>query len=155
LVNAIQPLLELLPPDQREADSPGALLAGVLLESATQLRDRSRNILDYSRAERVNKQPTDVRVLIARSRRTLSAALAGADVRENLQLAELVPCAGPLVEQILVNVIDNAAWAAGPGGWIQISTRRDGGNAVIEVTDSGPGVPVNIQDRIFDPFFTT
>jgi signal transduction histidine kinase len=155
LVNAIEPLLDLLPADQRVPDSPGALLAEVALEAASQLRDRSKNILDYSRAERVHKQPADVRQIIARTRRTLAASLAGVEVRESIELDAPISCAAPLIEQVLVNLVDNAAYAAGKGGWVSIAVRRDNSVAVIEVSDSGPGVPANIQHRIFDPFFTT
>jgi len=155
LVNALKPLLDLLPPEERQPESAGALLAEVALEAANQIRERSKNILDYSRAEQVRKRPENIRPLIARAKRTLSAALAGVEVREDIRLDEPVDCAAPLIEQILVNLIDNCAYAAGVGGWIEISARREDKLAVIEVSDSGPGVPAHIQERIFDPFFTT
>ena len=155
LVNALRPLIDLLPADQRVADSPGALLSEVALEAADQIRERSKNILDYSRAERIHKQPADVGLIIARTRRTLAKALEGVEVREDVRLGGLVPCAPPLIEQILVNLVDNAAYAAGRGGWVSIDARREGDLVVIDVSDSGPGVPAHIQERIFDPFFTT
>jgi len=155
LVNAIKPLVDLLPPAQREPDSAGALLSEVALEAAAEIRERSRNILDYSRVERVQKQPADLHAMLARTRRMLASALAEVEVRETIELEGPVPCAMPLIEQILANLLDNAAYAAGRGGWISITARRDGALAVVEVGDSGPGVPANIQDRIFDPFFTT
>ena len=155
LVNALPPLLQLMPSDQREPDSAGAMLAEVALEAAEQIRDRAKNILDFSRAERVTKHPEDVRTLIARARRTLGGQLAGIEVREDVQLDGPLHCAAPLIEQILINLIDNAAYAAGGGGWIQISARRQGTLVVIEIGDSGPGVPANIRDRVFNPFFTT
>jgi len=155
LVNALRPLIDLLPPDQRVPDSPGALLSEVALEAADQIRERSKNILDYSRAERVRKQPADLRLVIARARRTVATALVGVEVREDIKVASPVPCAAPLIEQILVNLIDNAAYAAGPNGWVSIDARREGELVCIEISDSGPGVPVNLQERIFDPFFTT
>ena len=59
--------------------------------------------------------------------------------------------------QAVLNVVMNAhqALERRRGGKIAISTRTDGDQAVIEVTDNGPGVPRELQDRIFDPFFTT
>jgi signal transduction histidine kinase len=154
LVNALHPLFDLLPPEERKPDSAGALLAEVAIEAANQIRERSKNILDYSRAERVSKRTEKVRPLIARAKRTLTAALALVEVREDLQL-DTIECAAPLIEQILVNLIDNAAYAAGVRGWIEIVARRDNGVGVIEIGDSGPGVPPHLQQRIFDPFFTT
>src|SRR5262249_7767807 len=55
LVNALAPLLDMLPEEQRVPDSPGAMLAEVALEAANQIRERSKNILDYARTERVHK----------------------------------------------------------------------------------------------------
>jgi signal transduction histidine kinase len=40
-------------------------------------------------------------------------------------------------------------------GKIRVRTRSDGEFAVVEITDSGTGMPLHIQQRIFDPFFTT
>jgi len=59
--------------------------------------------------------------------------------------------------QAVLNVVMNAhqALERGRDGRIAISTRADGDQAVIEVTDNGPGIPRDLQERIFDPFFTT
>jgi signal transduction histidine kinase len=40
-------------------------------------------------------------------------------------------------------------------GVMEISTNRDGDFVQVRITDSGPGIPEEIQSRIFDPFFTT
>ena len=54
------------------------------------------------------------------------------------------------------NLIINACDAIGAkGGKIQITTRLQNGFVEVKFTDSGPGIPEEIQDRIFEPFFTT
>ena len=40
-------------------------------------------------------------------------------------------------------------------GTLTVRTRRDGDDAVVEIADTGPGVPEGIRTRIFEPFFTT
>lgn len=62
--------------------------------------------------------------------------------------------------QLLMNLGLNARDAVGPEGWIQLKVGREGepgpkGHLVVEVADSGPGVPEALRSRLFEPFFTT
>jgi two-component system NtrC family sensor kinase len=59
------------------------------------------------------------------------------------------------LHQVFMNLITNAAQALGEKGRIKITTVREGGKAVISVTDDGPGIPSDVLPHIFDPFFTT
>jgi two-component system sensor histidine kinase PilS (NtrC family) len=59
------------------------------------------------------------------------------------------------LRQVLWNLLSNAADAAGRGGSVRARVRRVDGMAVLEVEDSGPGIPGDDLQRIFDPFFTT
>lgn len=75
----------------------------------------------------------------------------------------LVPCLPGDLNQALLNLITNAAHAiesaskGGPKklGLLTVATARDGDWAVIQVADTGTGIPESIRNRIFDPFFTT
>jgi signal transduction histidine kinase len=59
------------------------------------------------------------------------------------------------IRQLLLNLIRNAREAMPQGGAVGVTTRTDGGFAVVEVRDTGPGIPHERMQRIFDPFFTT
>ena len=59
------------------------------------------------------------------------------------------------LNQIWVNLIDNALDAIPQGGRIEILANRDRHHVVVRIVDNGPGIPDQIRDRIFDPFFTT
>jgi two-component system, NtrC family, sensor kinase len=62
------------------------------------------------------------------------------------------------LQQVFLNIIDNAIDAVGKSGYIDIRTTRDPGSdreVIIEISDSGPGIPKETLARIFDPFFTT
>jgi signal transduction histidine kinase len=61
------------------------------------------------------------------------------------------------MNQVWTNLIDNAidALEGRDDPVIQIQTETDGEFVVVTITDNGPGVPPDIQDKIFDPFFTT
>jgi signal transduction histidine kinase len=59
------------------------------------------------------------------------------------------------LNQVWTNLIDNAADAVDGHGRIEIRAFSDEGYVIVEVSDSGPGVPRQVKDRIFEPFFTT
>jgi signal transduction histidine kinase len=76
-------------------------------------------------------------------------------VRKSYQPVPLVKCRGGQVQQVFMNLITNAAQAAGPGGAIEIDVRRSADGVCVSVRDDGPGVPLDLVGKIFDPFFTT
>ena len=59
------------------------------------------------------------------------------------------------LQQVFLNLFLNARDAMPNGGWLTVSTRADGDQAVIVVSDSGVGIPAEHLARIYDPFFTT
>jgi signal transduction histidine kinase len=58
------------------------------------------------------------------------------------------------VERVFFNVITNAVEAISGGGEIRIKVRSDSNWALVEIEDTGPGIPFEIRDRIFEPFVT-
>jgi PAS domain S-box-containing protein len=56
------------------------------------------------------------------------------------------------LEQILTNLLNNAAKYTMPGGQIRIAAALEGGEAVVRVRDNGIGVPPDVLDRVFEPF---
>jgi hypothetical protein len=59
------------------------------------------------------------------------------------------------IQQVLFNLILNARDAMPSGGWLTLKTFADGRDVVVEVSDTGEGIPEADLPRIFDPFFTT
>jgi signal transduction histidine kinase len=62
---------------------------------------------------------------------------------------------GSELNQVWTNIIDNAIGAMDGQGEIVIKTSRTNTCVVVEITDSGPGMPPEVQSKIFDPFYTT
>ena len=60
-----------------------------------------------------------------------------------------------MVRATVLNLLLNSAQAMGGRGEIAVKLAKREGSAVIEVRDTGPGVPVDIRDQVFEPFFTT
>jgi signal transduction histidine kinase len=59
------------------------------------------------------------------------------------------------LEQALVNLGKNALEAAGPGGRVAVRVSARAGRAVLEVEDTGPGIPPEVAVHLFTPFFST
>jgi signal transduction histidine kinase len=62
---------------------------------------------------------------------------------------------GSELNQVWTNIIDNAVSAMEGQGEIVLRTYRQDAWVIVEIKDTGPGIPQNIQGKIFDPFFTT
>jgi len=77
--------------------------------------------------------------------------------REYAADVPLVSCQPTLLGQVLVNLMINALDAMnGQGkGKLTLRVRRFNGSALVEVEDTGPGIPAEIRTRIFEPFFST
>ncbi len=67
----------------------------------------------------------------------------------------LVNSFGSELNQVWTNIIDNAIDAMGGKGELRVRTYREDTFVVVEIADSGPGIPPDIKPHIFDPFFTT
>jgi signal transduction histidine kinase len=69
-------------------------------------------------------------------------------------LPKLPAYAGEL-NQVWTNLIHNAIDAMDGRGTLTVRTRRDGDRVLVEIGDTGPGIPEQVRGRIFEPFFTT
>ncbi len=80
----------------------------------------------------------------------------------SLRLPEVIPdvtlrCRQGEITQVLINLISNACDAieVNEEKWVELSFAIDENNVKFKVTDSGKGIPVELQDRLMEPFFTT
>lgn len=69
----------------------------------------------------------------------------------------LIECQPVQISQVLINLLNNSydAVLKQTDKWVEIEIEETSTSISIRVTDSGPGIPLEIQDRIMDPFFTT
>ena len=119
-------------------------------ELVTNLRSFSR--LDRSKVASFNvNEGVQATLLIAKS------SLRRIDVERRLGEVPSITCSPSQVNQVLLNLVNNAAQAMDkPRGRITVVTRRDGDGAVaIDVEDNGRGIAAENLPRIFDPFYTT
>jgi signal transduction histidine kinase len=77
-------------------------------------------------------------------------------VKDFAESLPLVPAHPAELNQVWTNLIDNAVQAmADEGGTLTVRTALEDGHVLVEIGDTGPGVPPELQQKIFEPFFTT
>jgi signal transduction histidine kinase len=66
-----------------------------------------------------------------------------------------IPAHPAELNQVWTNLVDNAVQAMNGEGTLTVRTSRDGERVLVEICDTGPGVPAGLRRRVFEPFFTT
>lgn len=79
----------------------------------------------------------------------------GIEVIKHYEDVPAIPCYPDELNQVWTNLIQNAIQAMGGKGQLEVGIMRHDSQLVVQVTDSGCGIPDEIISRIFDPFFTT
>ncbi len=131
-------------------------LAGEVGRSVGRISELVRAMKEYTYMDRTAYVETDVRQGLESTLTILGHKLKGVSVKRDYE--EALPkiwANGGELNQVWSNLIDNAADAVDGQGRIAVGAYRNGDVVVVEITDDGPGIPREIQNRIFEPFFTT
>lgn len=152
ILGAADQLEGLLPPEHG-----GAGAVDAIQRAASRAGAVTQQLLSFSRRQVVEARVHDLRGIVEDIAVILERVL-GERIVLDLDLQADVPPvridAGQL-EQVLVNLTVNARHAMPSGGHLRITLRRDGDDAVLDVTDDGDGMPPEIVRRVTEPFFTT
>lgn len=119
-------------------------------EITSKLLDFARKDASHRKCVHVNRLVEDASALLRQSIRS------GCHLQTKLDpnLPSIVGAPGELT-QLIFNLLLNAADAVGEEGEIQVITSRQGDSILLQVLDTGPGIPESELSQIFDPFYTT
>ncbi|WP_088318999.1 ATP-binding protein [Kineosporia sp. R_H_3] len=111
----------------------------------------------YSQMDRAPRQDVDVHEGLKSTLVMLGAKLRpGVTIVKDLdRTLPRIPAYPGELNQVWTNLIENAVQAMGGRGTLTVRTARDGDTVLVEIGDTGPGVPAELQSKIFEPFFTT
>ena len=127
------------------------------LHGIEQISELVGNLKNFSRLDRSRVASFNVNDGVKAALLIAKPVLRKVDVDRDLGEVPSITCSPSQVNQVLLNIITNAAQAIEkPRGRISIATRRDGPDHVaIEIADDGKGIAPESLARIFDPFYTT
>ncbi|MCU0838967.1 MAG: sensor histidine kinase KdpD, partial [Rhodospirillales bacterium] len=132
-------------------------LVATILDESERLHRFVRNLLDMTRLEsgaiEPNREMIDVGEAIGaaleRCGRMLILHRVELDIEPDLPMLELDAV---LLEQVLINLLDNASKYAPPGSAVSVLAKRQAGSIVLQVCDEGPGMPEGEMERVFTKF---
>ena len=129
-----------------------------IVRQALRCKEITRGLLDLTRQRQAKRTFCDINQIIKQCARGALQRGAGT-VEVAMELDEAVgevATDAAMLMQILDNLFSNAVDAVGDDkGVITVFTRPETARVVIEIKDTGPGIPADLMARIFDPFFST
>jgi len=139
----------------------GTAMVDVSREACRRINEIVRSLRNFARLDEAQRKPADLHEGID-STLTLAGHLLKNRITVHRQYGQLPPvhCYANQLNQVFLNIVVNAAQAIDGPGEITIRTRfvtdaSPDGTVVIEISDSGCGIPPDVMKRIFDPGFTT
>jgi two-component system NtrC family sensor kinase len=127
-------------------------------EHVERARKVVHNMLGYARRMEPRLEDVDVNQTINQTIDILENFARANTIDIQTDLMDSVPIiAGDQaqLQQVILNLISNAIDAIGKDGTVSVKSRSDDSKIRVIITDTGPGIPENMQKKIFDPFFTT
>ncbi len=132
------------------------LLMGEIEDSVNRISNLVAATRQYSQMDRSPVQVVDIHDLLDSTLVMMAAKLEGITVHKDYDrsLPKVAVYAAEL-NQVWTNLIDNAAQAMAGQGTLTVCTGRENDAMLIEIGDTGTGIPADVQSRVFEPFFTT
>jgi two-component system sensor histidine kinase KdpD len=132
-------------------------LTATVVEEAERLERLVANLLDMTRLESGVVEPKRewvplvevVGSAMTRLERSMAGRRVAIEIPEEIPLLSIDPL---LVQQLLVNLLENAAKHTPPGAEIGVLATREGGTLAVDVADRGPGIPPGEEERVFERF---
>lgn len=130
----------------------------IIRDNASRANVIVTDLLKFARQSTPSMEMHDLRSTITGCLRLTDYLIRKGDVEVHLTLPDRpawVTYDAQQMEQVIINLIQNAVQAMPHGGDLSLELAEDDDKAVLEITDTGQGIPKSTRSRIFEPFFTT
>ena len=146
---------------QKESKGPQLRLAQNIAHSASSLQNRLTELIDLSRTKttrfRIKRQPFDFSTLAQKVIEELSPLLNNKEQSIAVEMPTSISITADeqRVEQILLNLLANAVKFTPQNGKITLKAQQNKDSLIVEVRDTGPGIPEDEQKKLFRPYYRT
>lgn len=122
-----------------------------------QITEMVLNLRNFARLDESKVKTIDVRECIEASLKIAGNSIRHQEIVTDFASTPEVKCSPSQINQVLVNLLNNASQAIdqSPDGKIDVRTHADDNNVYIDVSDNGKGMNAEVLNQIFEPFFTT
>lgn len=144
--------------DNADPDDPRTKLLEKIERQTFRAAKIVNGLLNLARPAQVETGPVDINAVINDVLSLLEHQFRNGRIQVRKELGSPAPIVDGIeykLQQVFLNLFLNARDAMPRGGWLSVATRRDNGRLVVEVSDTGSGIPSEHLSRIYDPFFTT
>ncbi|GJE60098.1 Adaptive-response sensory-kinase SasA [Methylobacterium trifolii] len=157
----VERLLSELPLPADDAQAGRALdkarqRVGSMRMGLARIQDLVLNLRKFSRLDEGERAlvnvPDAIETVLALIQHKLGTAIG---VERDFSGRQEIHCTPALLNQVVMNILGNAADAMPEGGTIRVVTESAPETDVIRISDTGPGIPEDLREKIFEPFFTT
>jgi signal transduction histidine kinase len=154
-VQAWRPQLETIEDGSQDVEMLAQML-GDTLQGVDQMHELVENLCDFTRLDRARTTQFDLN----KGLHTV-AYIARSAIPNRVQVVEefgelpLVECNPTQLNQVFLNLINNAAQAIPGEGRVTVRSSLEEGRVRVDVSDNGTGIPEDVQPRMFDTYFTT
>jgi len=133
-----------------------ARAAETIVNSTARIFDLIGAVKDYSNMDRAPILEVDVAAGLDATLQMLASRMTHIEIERDYQ-PELprISAYGGELNQVWTALIENALDALGNSGRLRVACRLEADMLLVEIWDTGPGIPPELQERIFEPFFTT
>ncbi|MCX8069134.1 MAG: ATP-binding protein [Thermodesulfovibrionales bacterium] len=129
----------------------------IVLSSVEQIDNLINKFLSFTRSDEINYSEIYLNAIIKEILQLTDIQIKDQNINLILKLSKIPAVSGdrPILKQAIFNIIVNAIEAMPKGGDLTIKTYKNRDFVYLSITDTGEGIPLDVQDKIFDPFFTT
>ena len=114
-----------------------------------------RDLLDFSRSAGGAVEPMPIRDILAEASQAMAPAAEKGGVEMHVACdPELPTLRSGSLYHVVLNLVKNAVEATPSGGRVRVAVRSEADALLIEVTDTGPGIPPEVLPRLFEPFYS-